>query len=85
MANRSSRKVEVTQIKKRGGVSLPCTDSRLGIFICHGGPQLPYQVVALGKQSIHAALTFGNIGANVEFSVNAHVINGVQLDESALE
>lgn len=40
-----------------------------------GIPQLPYNVVALGKQVVYSSLAFWDIGAHVELSVDPHVVD----------
>lgn len=53
------------------------------VFICHRCSKLPDNVVAFGEQRVHAALSFGDVRAHVEFSVNPHVVNRIELGKLA--
>lgn len=48
-------------------------------LVRYSRPQLPYDIIAFGQQRIDAALSFRNVVSHVEFAVNSHVVNGVEL------
>jgi hypothetical protein len=45
------------------------------IFIYHRGSQLPDEVIAFGQEGVDASLAFRDIWTNIEFAVDAHVID----------
>lgn len=52
---------------------------RLRLIVGNGSSELPDQIVAFSEQRVDTALAFWNIWANVEFAINPHIINRIEL------
>lgn len=86
LSGNSQTSVEIKNIgrekKKRHWSRTPVV-LRLFVPVDHCGTKFPNQIVAFGKQIIDTALTLRDIWTHVEFPIDSHVINRVELFRSA--